>query len=379
MTDNVCYQLRQLFEEQQGWQSKLGGACEDNDYQLAKGFLRERQNLYRSYKKEVRALLVQWYGDAAISENIKFEEDGRVVLDCDYLELNDNDFSGQAFPSLIRKINGSLFYAGERFQELDYLEEVQGDLSILHSSVASMKRLVAVDGHFNARSDELKDLSSLERVEGNFHIMGTKLTTIPKLIYVKKNFHGSGASQLESLPELVSCQSLELRRTKISSLPKLAEVEKSCALSGVETLVEIPNLIEVGDFYFSGTSITSLPSLKIVRGVFSPCMLTEHVPKLEEVGWLKLNKSEIKKFPSLRIIKYGCELIWTKIRNFRKAFPQLEVVDQTGGNVIEVTSRRLFRQIQGLQRKGVIKVKGEIVRSNIKMPDGLSNILEGYQ
>jgi hypothetical protein len=379
MSTNACDRLRQIYIKQQFWENRLAQATEKNDYNLARRVLRERQSFYRQYKNEVRHLFAKWYDDQEFTDSIEFESDGRVVVTDDF-ELLDEKISKEYFPSLIKKVRGSFTYHGEKLDRLDSLEEVGGNLSIGESSISSLKGLVEVGHSINAeKAKKLCDLSSLERVGKGLFIAETSLESLPALVHVGDVIHAFNLAGLKHLPNLVFAGSLFLAGTSIASLPKLEKVESSCFLEDIESLVALPSLRTTSSLKLKGSSVVSLPELETVEDVFIPNKSLKYLPKLKNVGQLILHFSEVRSIPELKEVKFLMRLRWTKIRNFKKAFPQLKTIGRLSDLSFQSTSLFLIMQLVNLQRKGKISIAGRVESEVVNVLDKFKNVFKGYR
>jgi hypothetical protein len=378
MTIDECVQLRQLFEEQSGWENRVKQAFKDEEYHLVDEILRERRLFYGQYKDKVSRLLSSWYPDQNFADSIEFGNKGRVVVAGD-LVLSDEKLNGSYFPRLIRKVTGKFDYHGKKLDRIDYLEKVDGNFSISESSVVSVKRLRKVGKSVIANEAKtLKDLSSLERVKNGLFIRNTSIEALPSLVHVGTSFNAEGLKSLQRLPKLNVAGNLYLKGTSLISLPELKIVRGACSLRNIVTLVELPKLKKTVRLNIEGTSITSLPNLEAVVGAFVPNKGLKNLPELKEVGRFYLLFSEMIRVPKLRKVENFMTLRYTKIRNFRKAFPQLESVGELNNVSIETTNPLLIRQLRRLQRKRKIKLAGTINKSETTLFDRIIYLAEGY-
>jgi hypothetical protein len=320
----------------------------------AEDILKERQAFYQEYKDQVKSLLFDWYGNQAFIKNIGFESNGRVVIEAD-LDLTGEKYS--YFPSIIRRVKGSLSLSGNNIKQLDYIEDVTGDVDLHRSGVFSIKSLKKVGGDFDARAAlGLEDVSSLEGVGGRVIIDQTQIEQMEALSYVGKSFYAGGFLRKLSNLRWVGGD-LGIRKSQIESLPKLEEVVGEFNAVDLETLTSLPNLKKVKHLFLQGTKVEHLPTLIEVDRDFSTSECLKTAPELKEVGLLELNSSIVFKFPKLRTVSRSLNIQNAFIADFRDTFPRLETVQD---HVVTYQSG-IARELELLKKKGDIYVGGSII------------------
>jgi hypothetical protein len=166
-----------------------------------------REQLVKEYQQKARELLREWYPKPDVDDfmdKISFEDSGRVVIEGD---LNLRYRSLDYFPSLIRIVTGALDLRSNNFTQIDYLEEVEGSLSVF-------------------KVLDLSSMKSLRKVGGYLDILGTSLTALDALEKVGRSLNAPNLKTLSSMRSLRKVGKwLAINGTSISSLPSLEEVE----------------------------------------------------------------------------------------------------------------------------------------------------------
>jgi hypothetical protein len=167
-----------------------------------------REQIMKDYQEKARQILREWHPGSEEEKDdfigkISFEDSGRVVIEGD-LDLRDQSLD--YFSSLVKTVEGDLDLTGNKFVQIDYLEEVGRWLS----------------------AENLNDLSSmrsLRKVGGALIIQGTRLTSLDSLEYVQDSIHASNVQSLASMKNLrLVGGSLYINNTSLSSLDNLEEV-----------------------------------------------------------------------------------------------------------------------------------------------------------
>lgn len=201
-------QLREKLAELSSYQEIKNKFLSTGKLEFLRGFLQERKAFEQFYQAEVMNLLGRWLYNGQFLENIQFGSDGCVNVDGSLI-ISGIDY----FPSLIKRVNGSLNLSGGRLASIDNLEYIGGSCKL-----RKLKRL--------------RSLKSLKHVEGGLYCLGSKIKDLSSLQTV-------GAS-------------LQIGRTpNLQSLPNLQRVGYSLRL-GDQGFKKFPSLKSIGLLQFSG-------------------------------------------------------------------------------------------------------------------------------
>lgn len=300
--DNDCQQLKQQFNSLTPFSvvgRKLLGV---EDFAGIKRIFSERAGFETTYKEKVVDLLRRWVDNDHFINRVEFERSGRVVIAGD---LNLENLEGLSyFPSLIRKIGGSLLINDPDFEHLDFLEEVEGSLILKNAEkIKTLDRLTRAGRGLSIGKSSIEILPELVEVGGVLIAEG--LTTLKSLPKLKRAWalllNDSG---IEAMPELETADSLEIEGTKITALPKLKTVFNYLKATGLITLTNLSSLQRVGnDLYINKTGLEVLPELTSVGNILhagGSVKLTAF-PSLYYVGnTLNLFKTAVKKLEKLK-------------------------------------------------------------------------------
>lgn len=220
-----------------------------------------RDKFFEDYQRGVKELLLQWNWSKyepsrqEFVNGLEFEEDGRVVANQD-LSLYSEEV--RHFPSIIRKLNGSLDfgYGRSKITTADYLEEVNGKLTTEHSTLVSAKRLRRVRGTFDGKESSLTNLDSLEAVGG--------------ALYLDTNYGLERLDKLRSVGGAFSFDKTSIKR--VDSLERIGNwfnmplVESMASLEYIGSRLSMPeNGIEIAKNFY-----TIFPKLKYIGHFFQP-------------------------------------------------------------------------------------------------------------
>jgi hypothetical protein len=408
---NDCNYLKKRFEKLDVYSEVdeiFHGLMTDgslNNLQRLKQLLHARRDVFREYKHIVKKLLVdQYFEDPSLNESIQFEKSGRVVfqgnIDLSILQKT-------YFPSLIRKVTGTLDLTGSQISHLDFIE-VAGSLWATGSSLKSLQRLQHVNGYMHldltdieslpllkyiggdlqAQKSELSSAPQLERVMGNVYLRKSKIHSLPRLRYVGGSFHGQNSWKLEKIPALervMGSFSVPFRIKELNALTYVGEdfiVPNMSQLESVPVLEEIggdfkvlnsflqslPELEHVGgDFKANGSRIKRVDSLKTVAGAFILSSETpiESIPELTEIGkdFDAVNNQHLRSLASLSIVGGDLNLGGTKVEdlsnlktvsgrcNFNHvvSLKKLPEIIEVGSLVINNSSLRYFPKLQSIK------------------------------
>lgn len=135
------------------------------------------------FQERVKEMLSNWFWDVGLKSDhylkfVEFENSQRVAIQED-LQINtlwsvDTEEGVKYFPSIIRKITGSLEIEGaNNINTIDFLEEVGFSLKIARQqTLGSFRRLKKIGGSLGIAGSKHIDLPSLEQVGGVIQLNG---------------------------------------------------------------------------------------------------------------------------------------------------------------------------------------------------------------
>jgi hypothetical protein len=274
-------------------------------------------------------------------------------------------------PSLV-KVNGSLTAPElETLTDLSSLNEVEVDLDISRTNVASMRELQEVGRVFNAQATPLEHLPKLVKV-GELKLENTRLKNLPALTRVIFGLSLKDSKSFEAADKLWWVGGdLDIRGTRIESLPELSTVQGEFNAEDLTTLTNLEKLAVVnGDCCIKGTSVQVLPNLVEVGGNLNILSLDNSkecwFPNLCTIkGRLQLTFIKEGQFPRLESIQ-NCLyiLLWQKQQvDIFEVFPKLTTIKKQGDRDIPhvlVTDYGLYEQFKNAKKNNRINIEGRI-------------------
>jgi hypothetical protein len=304
---------------------KRGSTQGKKELDLMEQLTKERVELWQSYQQKARQLLRQWFDSDEFTDSIYFEDDGRVVVDTDLNLQQVNRLS--YFPSLIRKVEGSLLISDPDFEHLDFIEEV-GSLYLKNAK-------------------KIKSLNRLRKATNTIDIAQTSIESLPDLVEVGRELFARDLETLHSLPNLEEAGSLSLMGSGIEDLSALTRIQ--------ETI----NIL--------GTSLTSLPKLQYVGFELQAYdSQLANLPELKEADNLNVAGTELTVIPKLESVGSFLNLGWVGHNGFRKAFPKLKEIGYLRNPrdimAVRTKSPLVQAEIGKLIDSGELEVKGMVIR-----------------
>lgn len=203
----------------------------DGHYKIKSEFMTQFQDQAREL---VETWLKQHYVPYILDSylgKVKFEDSGRVVFG-DHILATHSGKKFSYFPSIIRKLEGTLVLEDTNITMIDELEEVGGTISADGAPIRSMKRLKRIGGGASFEHSKIANLEALEEA-GNLTLEECQnITSLPNLKSVEEslNIKYSPIKSLDALQKVGGALRLMVNPDIFTGAAKLQTIGKELSL-----------------------------------------------------------------------------------------------------------------------------------------------------